>query len=120
MKRVLIIEDNEDNLYLVKFMLEQKQLEVMVAETGIKGYELAMSTNPDLILMDIQLPDVNGMEVTRMIRESDQGKEVPIIAITSYAMTGDREKALQAGCTGYIEKPIDPETFLDTVNQYLK
>jgi two-component system, cell cycle response regulator DivK len=69
--------------------------------------------------MDIQLPDINGMDVTRMIRKEESKQSVPIIAITSYAMTGDRQKALDAGCTGYIEKPIDPETFLETVLTYL-
>lgn len=119
MKRVLIIEDNEDNLYLVKFILEKHHLEVVVAESGHKGYELARDTHNDLILMDIQLPDINGMEVTRMIRQLDHLKDIPIIAITSYAMTGDRQLAMDAGCTGYIEKPINPETFLETLQKYL-
>ena len=119
MKRILIIEDNDDNLYLVKFMLEQHKLAVIVAETGMSGFDMAKAEMPDLILMDIQLPDINGMDVTKMIREQDDLKHIPIIAITSYAMTGDRQRALDAGCTGYIEKPINPETFMSTILKYL-
>lgn len=119
MKKVLIIEDNDDNLYLVKFMLEKHHVFVRVAETGYAGFETAKNESFDLILMDIQLPDINGMEVTKMIREVDTLKEIPIIAITSYAMTGDRQRAIDAGCNGYIEKPIDPETFIETVFKYL-
>jgi two-component system cell cycle response regulator DivK len=119
MKRVLIIEDNEDNLYMIKFMLEQNNLTVIMAMTGSGGFELAVKEKPDLILMDIQLPDINGLEVTRMIRASEIRDSIPIIAISSYAMTGDEQKALDAGCTAYVEKPIDPETIMDTINNYL-
>jgi two-component system, cell cycle response regulator DivK len=119
MKRVLIIEDNEDNMYMIKFILEQNQLSVIMAETGMKGYETAISEKPDLILMDIQLPDINGFEVTKMIRNSEIKSSIPIIAITSYAMTGDKQKALNAGCDSYIEKPIDPETIMNDINKYL-
>jgi CheY-like chemotaxis protein len=119
MKRVLIIEDNEDNLYMIKFILEQHKFTVIMAPSGLEGFNLALDLKPDLILMDIQLPDINGIEVTRMIRNSAIGNTIPIIAVSSYAMTGDKQKALNAGCTGYIEKPIDPETFMDNVLKYL-
>jgi two-component system cell cycle response regulator DivK len=119
MKRVLIIEDNEDNMYMIKFILENNQMEVIMAETGVDGYAKALKERPDLILMDIQLPDINGIEVTKRIRQSSVGNTIPILAISSYAMVGDKQKALSAGCTGYIEKPINPETIMDEIKKYL-
>ena len=119
MKRVLIIEDNDDNLYLIKFILETSNISVIYAKNGKDGYDTAIHEKPDLVLMDIQLPDINGLEVTKRIRQVEGFADMPIIAITSYAMTGDRQKALNAGCTGYIEKPIDPETFKSTVEKFL-
>lgn len=119
MKRILIIEDNEDNMYMIKFILEQNQLLVTWAPTGQEGYDIALKEKPDIILMDIQLPDINGLEVTKMIRQSEIRNSIPIIAISSYAMTGDKQKALAAGCTAYIEKPIDPETIMDSIKTYL-
>ena len=119
MKRILVIEDNEQNLYLVNFILKKNGYEVIEARNGEEGIRLAIKEKPDLILMDIQLPDMDGMEATRRIRESEGDGKVPIVAITSYAMTGDRERALTAGCTGYIEKPIDPETFMGEVEKFL-
>lgn len=119
MKRILIIEDNEDNLYMIKFILEQNNLSIIMAQTGMEGYHLAINEKPDLILMDIQLPDINGMDVTKLIRQSESGKSIPILAVSSYAMTGDKQRALDAGCNGYIEKPIDPETIMENIKQYL-
>jgi len=119
MKKILIVEDNEKNLYLVRFILQNNGHEVIVARDGITGVKLAVKESPDLILMDIQLPDIDGLEVTRRIRKSGTGGEVPIVAITSFAMGGDKKKALEAGCTGYIEKPINPDTFLKEVENYL-
>ena len=118
MKRILIIEDNEDNMYMIKFILEQNKYEVITSPTGLDGYNKAINEKPDLILMDIQLPDLNGLEVTKMIRQSVSGKFIPIVALSSYAMTGDKEKTLEAGCTAYIEKPIDPETFMYKINRF--
>jgi len=119
MKRILVIEDNETNLYLIRFMLEKSGYEVIEAKEGAVGVELAAKEKPDLILMDIQLPDIDGLEATKRIRASEADGEVPIIALTSFAMAGDREKALAAGCTGYIEKPINPETFMAEIEKYL-
>jgi len=120
MKRILIIEDNEDNMYMLKFILEQNNLNVMMAFTGMEGFETAVKEKPDLILMDIQLPDINGLEVTRKIKQAaSDGPEMKVIAVSSYAMTGDKQKAIDAGCTAYIEKPIDPETIMDEINRYL-
>ncbi len=119
MKRILVIEDNEANLYLIRFMLEKSGYEVIEAREGAVGVELAGKEKPDLILMDVQLPDIDGLEATKRIRASEADGEVPIIALTSYAMVGDREKSLAAGCTGYIEKPINPETFITEIEKYL-
>ena len=119
MKRILVVEDNETNLYLIKFMLEKSGYEVIEAKDGASGVELAVKEKPDLIIMDIQLPDIDGLEATKRIRASEADNEIPIIALTSYAMVGDREKALAAGCTGYIQKPINPETFMAEIEKYL-
>jgi len=118
MKRVLVVEDNDDNLYLIRFILEKNGYEVIEAMTGLKGVEAAAKEKPDLILMDIQLPDIDGYETTRRIRASATGSTVPIIALTSYAMVGDEKKALNAGCSGYFKKPIDPDTIIVEIEKY--
>ncbi len=119
MKRILVVEDNETNMYLIRFMLEKSGYEVIEAREGAKGVELAIKEKPDLVIMDIQLPDIDGLEATKRIRASEADGDIPIIALTSFAMTGDRERALAAGCTGYIEKPINPETFIAEIEKYL-
>ena len=119
MKKILLIEDNKENRYLITFILEKKGYEVITAEKGHTGYEMALTEKPDLILMDIQLPDINGLEVTKKIRASKADGVLPIIAITSYAMVGDREKALEAGCNGYIEKPINRAVLARLVREVL-
>ncbi len=119
MKRILVVEDNEKNMYLIGYILRNNGYEVIEARTGEEGVELAIKEKPDLVLMDIQLPGIDGLETTRRIRESETDDETPIVALTSYAMTGDKEKALNSGCTGYLEKPINPETFMTDVEKYL-
>jgi len=119
MKRILVIEDNETNIYLIGFILKKNGHEVIEARSGEEGVELAVKEKPDLILMDIQLPGIDGLEATKRIRKLEADRKVPIIALTSYAMTGDREKSLAAGCTGYIEKPINPDTFMGEIEKYL-
>jgi len=119
MARILVVEDNEQNMYLITFILRNNGHEVIEARTGKEGIELAIKEKPDLIIMDIQLPDIDGLEATKKIRESEADGEIPILALTSYAMAGDKEKALQADCTGYIEKPINPETFMGEIEKYL-
>jgi len=116
---VLYIEDNEQNYYLVSVLLKTQDYRIVWAQDGREGIEKALESNPDLILLDIQLPVMDGYEVARQLRSNPELNKVPIIAVTSYAMSGDREKALSAGCNGYIEKPIDPDTFLAQVNKYL-
>lgn len=120
MPRVLIIEDNETNLYMMKFILTRLECEVLEARDGESGVALALSERPDLILMDIQLPVLDGYAATRRLREEETTREIPIIAVTSFAMAGDREKAMEAGCTAYVEKPIDPEMFIREISKYLQ
>jgi two-component system cell cycle response regulator DivK len=111
-RSILLIEDNEQNRYLVTFLLEQRGFQVRGEPDGPRGIEAARTFVPALILLDIQLPGMNGYSVARALRENESLRDTPIVAVTSYAMPGDREKALEAGCTGYIEKPIDPRTFV--------
>jgi len=115
---VLLIEDNEQNRYLATFLLERSGYGVFSAEDGPRGIRMAEELLPDLILLDIQLPTMDGYAVARALRAIGALREVPIIAVTSYAMVGDREKALAAGCTGYIEKPIDPDRFVQQIERY--
>ncbi len=119
MKKVLVIEDNEANLYLICVILQKLGCQVIKAQDGLIGVELAINEKPDLILMDIQLPKMDGYEATKRIREIEELKEILIIAITSYAMVGDKEKILAAGCNAYIEKPINPESFIEELKKYL-
>jgi two-component system cell cycle response regulator DivK len=118
MKTVLIIEDNENNMYMMRFIINKLGHVVLEARDGAAGVETALAKHPDLILMDIQLPVMDGYTATRRIREEAALADVPIIAVTSYAMVGDREKAIAAGCTDYIEKPIDPATFIKVLEKY--
>lgn len=111
-RRILLIEDNEQNRYLVTYLLERHGYEVVSAPDGPRGLELARHHAPALVLLDIQLPTMDGYAVARALRLTEGLQRTPIIAVTSYAMPGDREKALEAGCTGYIEKPINPDTFV--------
>jgi two-component system, cell cycle response regulator DivK len=116
---ILVIEDNEKNMYLVTFILEKAGYRVSQARDGQAGIALARQTIPDLILLDIQLPVMDGYAVARELTKNGDLEHVPIVAVTSYAMLGDREHALEAGCVGYIEKPINPETFVTEIEQFL-
>ena len=117
--KILLVEDNEQNRYLATFLLEQRGYEVIHAASGPRGLELAASARPDLVLLDIQLPGMDGHAVASAIKSDPALKLIPIVAVTSYAMAGDREKVFAAGAEGYIEKPIDPETFVDEVERFL-
>jgi len=116
---VLLIEDNEQNRYLARFLLETHGYAVISAGDGPQGIELAGRIAPQLILLDIQLPTMDGYAVARELRANPALRNIPIVAVTSYAMTGDREKAIAAGCNGYVEKPINPETFVAEIARYL-
>lgn len=118
--RVLLIEDNEQNRYLATFLLERNGFEVISAQDGVRGIELAREIDPDVILLDIQLPGMNGYQVAAALRRLPQLDARAIVAVTSYAMVGDREKAIDAGCNGYIEKPIDPDNFVAQVMHFVK
>ncbi|MBP6864573.1 MAG: response regulator [Candidatus Didemnitutus sp.] len=115
---VLLIEDNEQNRYLATFLLEQHGYKVVAAPDGVSGIATAVSLRPDLILLDIQLPGMDGYAVARALREIESLRRIPIVAVTSYAMVGDREKSLSAGCNGYIEKPINPDTFVSEIQRF--
>ncbi len=119
MKKILVIEDNENNLYLIRFLLGKYGYLAIEARDGKTGIEKALSEKPDLIVMDIQLPDMSGLEATQKICAAQVNSKIPIVAMTSYAMVGDKEKALAAGCSGYIEKPINPETVMDELQKFL-
>jgi len=116
---ILVIEDNEQNMYMTTFLLEKAGMKVVQARNGLEGLELALAIAPNLILLDIQLPVMDGHEVARQLKSRDQTAGIPVVAVTSYAMAGDREAVLQAGCEGYIEKPIDPENFVAQVSRFL-
>lgn len=116
---ILLIEDNPQNSYLTTFLLQQHGYEVIVAETGLQGLSLAAERLPALILLDIQLPGMDGHAVARTLKRDARLRMIPIIAVTSYAMVGDREKCLEAGAEGYIEKPINPDTFVTEIERFL-
>ncbi|HPD76374.1 MAG TPA: response regulator [Methanoregulaceae archaeon] len=119
MTDILYIEDNDQNFYLVSFILKAKGYEVIRARDGREGIDLAATLAPRLILLDIQLPVMDGYATARELRKNPDLATIPVVALTSYAMPGDREKALAAGCTGYIEKPINPKTFSEQIERYL-
>jgi CheY-like chemotaxis protein len=117
---VLVIEDNEQNLYLMRFLLEKSGFTVVEATDGLKGVEMAKETKPNLILLDIQLPRMDGYTVAHELRKNNELAGIPIVAVTSYAMVGDRERILAAGADGYIEKPIDPEIFVEQIKEHIR
>lgn len=117
--RILLIEDNENNRYLFSYLLQSRGWEVLQAADGVSGLSMVAESDPALILLDIQLPVMDGHEVARRLKSNPALAAIPIMAVTSYAMQGDRSAALAAGCQGYMEKPIDPETFVDEVESIL-
>jgi len=119
-KTVLVIEDNELNMKLVRSMLQLRHYQILEAGDAEAGIQVAREHLPDLILMDIQLPGMDGLEATRIIRKDPILSNIPVMALTSYAMQGDEQKAISAGCAGYIAKPIDTRTFLDNLAGYLE
>ncbi|MCB1862565.1 MAG: response regulator [Gammaproteobacteria bacterium] len=117
---ILTIEDNSDNFYLEQYLLQAHGHRVTGTTDGASGIALAQTLAFDVILLDIQLPDMDGHEVARRLLSIPDRRCIPIIAVTSFAMEGDRQKALAAGCSGYIEKPIDPETFVAQVERIVR
>jgi two-component system, cell cycle response regulator DivK len=118
-KRVLIVEDNDLNMKLFHDLLEAHGYDTLQTKDGLEALQLARRHHPDLILMDIQLPEVSGLEVTKWIKEDDDLKEIPIVAVTAFAMKGDEEKIREGGCEAYIAKPISIAHFLETVKRFL-
>jgi two-component system cell cycle response regulator DivK len=119
-KRVLVVEDDAQNSYLIGFILEKSGYEVVTACDGEQALLEVEKVVPDLILMDMLLPKMNGYEATRQIKARPETSAVPIVALTAYSMKGDREKILESGCDGYISKPIDPETFVSEMEEYFR
>ncbi|HWA45017.1 MAG TPA: response regulator [Hypericibacter adhaerens] len=119
-KTVLIVEDNELNMKLFHDLMEAHGYNILQTRDGMEALKLARQHRPDLILMDIQLPEVSGLEVTKWIKEDDDLRAIPVIAVTAFAMKGDEEKILQGGCEAYIAKPISVAQFLSTVERFLR
>ena len=118
-KRILVVEDQEDNRRIVRDLLTSVGYEIIEALTGADGVQAAETHVPDLILMDIQLPVIDGYEATRRIRTNPALQHVPIIAVTSYALSGDDVKAFEAGCNGYVSKPFSPRALLAKIREFL-
>ena len=118
-KTVLIVEDNELNMKLFHDLLEAHGYSTIETRNGVEALELARAHLPDLILMDIQLPEVSGLDVTKWIKEDERTRAIPVIAVTAFAMKGDEERIRQGGCEAYLSKPISVSKFLETVRHYL-
>jgi CheY-like chemotaxis protein len=119
-ERILLVEDNPMNRRVVQFILKSEGYIVLEAKNGLEALELVKVHLPDLILMDLQLPGMDGFTTTRIIKEDATTKDIPVVALTAYAMRGDAERAVEAGCDGYITKPIDADEFPKLVSRYLK
>jgi two-component system cell cycle response regulator DivK len=118
-KTVLIVEDNELNMKLFNDLLEAHGYATIQTKSGVEAVELARRHRPNLILMDIQLPEVSGLEVTQWLKDDEELRSIPIVAITAFAMKGDEEKIRQGGCEAYLSKPISVVKFLETVRNYV-
>lgn len=118
-KTILIVEDNELNMKLFNDLLEAHGYRTLKTRDGIQALGMARAHRPDLILMDIQLPEVSGLEVTKWLKEDEELRHIPVIAVTAFAMKGDEEKIRQGGCEDYIAKPITVSKFLETVQKHL-
>ena len=121
MKRILVVEDNEMNMQLVEFLLEKGGYEIVKATSGEEALSVARGGAPvDLILMDIHLPGASGLNVVEELKRDERTRAIPILALTAHAMRGDKDRFLQAGCDGYISKPIDVKTFLSSIEPYVR
>ncbi|MBT5767550.1 MAG: response regulator [Kordiimonadaceae bacterium] len=118
-EKILVVEDNDLNMKLFCDLLDAHGYETVQTQEGMKALELARNEKPDLILMDIQLPEVSGLEVTKWIKEDDELKSIPVIAVTAFAMKGDEEKIREGGCEAYIAKPISVSHFIETIRKFL-
>lgn len=118
-KTVLIVEDNELNMKLFRDLLEAHGYNTLQTRNGIEAISIARNHHPDLILMDIQLPEVSGLDVTKWLKEDERLRDIPVIAVTAFAMKGDEERIKEGGCEAYISKPISVASFLDAVRQFI-
>ena len=121
-RKILVVEDNDMNMQLVEFLLEEGGYDIVKAASGEEALAIAHGGGngvPDLILMDIHLPGMDGLSVVRAMKTDDRTRRIPILALTAHAMRGDRDRFLEAGCDGYISKPIDVKTFISSIEQYL-
>ncbi len=120
-RKILVVEDNDMNMQLVEFLLEEGGYDIVKAASGEEALEITRNTSgaPDLILMDIHLPGMDGLSVVRAMKTDDRTRRIPILALTAHAMRGDKDRFLEAGCDGYISKPIDVKTFISSIEQYL-
>ena len=118
-KTVLIVEDNELNMKLFNDLLEAHGYRTVKTRSGLDGLELAREHRPDLILMDIQLPEVSGIDIIKLLKESDDLRSIPVVAITAFAMKGDEERIRESGCEGYLSKPISVAKFVETVRSFI-
>ena len=118
-KKVLIVEDNELNMKLFNDLLEAKGYNILQTKNGMEALQLARDHKPDLILMDIQLPEVSGLEITKWIKEDESIADIPVIAVTAFAMKGDEQRIRQGGCEAYISKPISVVNFVKTIQHYI-
>ena len=118
-KKVLIVEDNELNMKLFHDLLDAQGYETLQTREGLQALALARQPHPDLILMDIQLPEISGLEVTKWLKEDDELSHIPVIAVTAFAMKGDEERIREGGCEAYLSKPISVAQFLETVRKFL-
>lgn len=118
-KTILIVEDNEDNLMVYRTILEHVGYAVIEARDGEEGIARAREEHPDLILMDISIPRIDGWEATRRLKKNEETRDIPIIALTAHALEEDREKALRVGCDGYLAKPVEPRRVVEEVKRYV-
>lgn len=118
-KTILIVEDNELNMKLFNDLLQAHGYDTLQTKDGNEAVAMTEEHRPDLILMDIQLPKISGLEITKLIKEKDELRDIPVIAVTAFAMKGDEEKIMEGGCDGYIAKPISVPNFLETVSGFL-
>jgi len=118
-KTILIVEDNDLNMKLFNDLLQANGYNTVQTKSGMEALQLTREHRPDLILMDIQLPEISGLEVTKRLKADDELKHIPIVAVTAFAMKGDEEKILEGGCEGYIAKPISVPSFLETIAKFI-
>mgnify|MGYP001246485088 CR=1 FL=1 len=120
MKKILYVEDNEDNVYMLTRRLKRKGFDVIIAKDGLQGFEMAKTEAPDIILMDLSLPVMDGWTATSKIKEIEKVKDIPVIALSAHAMPEHRDRALKAGCSDYDTKPVDIKRLLGKIGQFIK